>query len=257
MRRERVAGHVRRLNSFGPPVRAPFPDPRMSTNSALDSFLDKWRDRWPEWEVAGRFVSPALQRPALAWFALLQEFEDIMNIAGDPLPADAKLAWWQQELRDWSGRRSRHPLGRVLEPFVAPWAQLAESLPAMQEARGQPLSLEAALAVLQPFAEAVVAVEAVLFGRARPADAQAVAVQWLAARLAAAGAAAAPAGVVVDSWRAQLLAQWPRKAALAQPHRVWSRMARLRAAREQQGRPVWAPPLQQLWHAWRAASGGA
>ncbi|MDG2526436.1 phytoene/squalene synthase family protein [Stenotrophomonas sp. HITSZ_GD] len=229
----------------------------MSTTSALDSFLDKWRDRWPEWEVAGRFVPADRQRATLAWFALLQEFEDIMNIAGDPLPADAKLAWWQQELRDWSGRRSRHPLGRVLEPVVAPWAQLAESLPAMQEARAQPLSLEGALAVLQPFAEAVVAVEAALFGRARAANARAVAVQWLSTRAASAGAAAAPAGVNVEAWRGQLLAQWPRKAALALPHRVWSRMARLRLAREHQGQPAWAPPLQQLWHAWRAASGGA
>ncbi|KRG39804.1 phytoene synthase [Stenotrophomonas panacihumi] len=229
----------------------------MSTTSALDSFLDKWRDRWPEWEVAGRFVPADLQRTTLAWFALLQEFEDIMNISGDPLPADAKLAWWQQELRDWSGRRSRHPLGRVLEPVTAPWAQLAEALPAMQESRGQPLSMDAALAVLQPFAEAVVAVEAALFGRARPADARALAVQWLSTRMAVAGAAALPAGVELPAWRAQLLAQWPGKAALAQPHRIWSRLARLRLQREQAGQAAWAPPLQQLWHAWRAASGGA
>jgi phytoene/squalene synthetase len=229
----------------------------MSTTSALDSFLDKWRDRWPEWEVAGRFVPADLQRATLAWFALLQEFENIMNISGDPLPADAKLAWWQQELRDWSARRSRHPLGRVLEPVVAPWAQLAEALPAMQEARGQPLSMDSALALLQPFAEAVVAVEAALFARTRPADARAVAVQWLATRVASAGAAALPAGTALPAWRSQLLAQWPGKAALAQPHRIWSRLARLRLRREQAGQAAWAPPLQQLWHAWRAASGGA
>ncbi|HYG05825.1 MAG TPA: phytoene/squalene synthase family protein [Stenotrophomonas sp.] len=229
----------------------------MTTSSALDSFLDKWRQRWPEWAVAERFVAPGQQRVALAWFALLQEFEDIMNISGDTLPADAKLAWWQQELRDWSGQRSRHPLGRVLEPVAAPWAALAQVLPAVQEARSQPLSMEAALAVLQPFAEAVVAVEAVLFGRERGADARAVAVQWLAARVAAAGAAAMPAGTEASAWRAQLLARWPAKPALAQPHRIWSRLARLRLRREQAGQPTWAPPLQQLWHAWRAASGGA
>jgi len=229
----------------------------MSTSSALDSFLDKWRQRWPEWTVAERFVAPAQQPVALAWFTLLQEFEDIMNISGDTLPADAKLAWWQQELRDWSSRRSRHPLGRVLEPVAAPWAELAQALPAVQEIRSQPLSLAAALAALQPFADALVAVEAALFGRTRPADARAVSVQWLAARLASAGAAAAPAGVDVADWRAQLLAQWPTKPALAQPHRIWSRLARLRLRREHAGQAAWAPPLQQLWHAWRAASGGA
>jgi len=229
----------------------------MSTNSALDSFLDKWRQRWPEWTVAERFVAPALQSRAVAWFALLQEFEDIMNISGDPLPADAKLAWWQQELRDWDGRRSRHPLGRVLEPLAAPWAALAEALPAVQEARAQPASLEMALAALLPFAEAVVAIEAVLFERRRAGDARAVAVQWLAARLAAAGAGALPAGSDLARWRGELLARWPAKPALAQPHRVWSRLARLRLRREQAGQSPWAPPLAQLWNAWRAASGGA
>jgi len=229
----------------------------MSSPSALDSFLHKWRDRWPEWAVAERFVAADRQRQVLAWFALLQEFEDIMNIAGDPLPADAKLAWWQQELRDWSAQRSRHPLGRVLEPVRAPWAALAETLPAMQEARTAPASLGAALQNLRPFAEAVVAVEAILFQRPQPADANAVAVQWLAARRAAAGAAAAPPGMQDAQWRAQLLQQWPAKAALAQPHRIWSRLARQRLRREQAGQGAYAPALQQLWHAWRAGSGGA
>jgi len=229
----------------------------MSSPSALDSFLDKWRDRWPEWAVAERFVALDRQPRVLAWFALLQEFEDIMNIAGDTLPADAKLAWWQQELRDWSNQRSRHPLGRVLEPVRAPWAALAEALPAVQEARAQPTSLDAALDTLRQFAEAVVAVEAVLFDRAGPADPRAVAAQWLAARLAVAGASAAPPGIDIAPWRAQLLQRWPAKAALAQPHRIWSRLARLRLSREQAGQAAYPTPLQQLWHAWRAASGGA
>lgn len=81
----------------------------MTGSVALDSFLDKWLARWPQWSVAEVFI-PELQRPlAMAWFTLLQEFEDVMNVAGDPLPADAKLAWWQQELMDWTAQRSRHP----------------------------------------------------------------------------------------------------------------------------------------------------
>ncbi|QBG88474.1 phytoene synthase [Xanthomonas oryzae] len=227
----------------------------MSQSSALDSFLDKWRTRWPEWSVAEPFI-PQLQRPlAAAWFALLQEWEDIMNIAGDPLPADAKLAWWQQELRDWSNQRSRHPLGRVLEPVRAPWAVLADTLPAMQAARVQPQSLQQALGTLHAFAEAVVAVEAVLFARTQPGDAAAVAVQWLDARQRVAGDSAAPGGVATAAWRIQLLQAWPRKVALARPHRVWSRLARLRLQRALSGRTAYPPPLQQLWHSWRAASG--
>ncbi|ALS94642.1 phytoene synthase [Xanthomonas oryzae] len=227
----------------------------MSQSSALDSFLDKWRTRWPEWSVAEPFI-PQLQRPlAAAWFALLQEWEDIMNIAGDPLPADAKLAWWQQELRDWSNQRSRHPLGRVLEPVRAPWAALADTLPAMQAARVQPQSLQQALGTLHAFAEAVVAVEAVLFARTQPGDAAAVAVQWLDARQRVAGDSAAPGGVATAAWLTQLLQAWPRKVALARPHRVWSRLARLRLQRALSGRTAYPPPVQQLWHSWRAASG--
>lgn len=226
-------------------------------SNVLDSFLDKWRSRWPEWSVAESFIPQSQRHLTMAWFSLLQEFEDIMNVSGDPLAADAKLAWWQQELRDWAEQRSRHPLGRVLEPFHAPWGQLANALPAMQQARIQPHSLEQALAQLQAFAAAVVAVEAVLFGRHAAADAQVVAVQWLAARQQAAGAEAIPAGTSATQWRVQLLRQWPAKPALARTHRVWSRLARLRLCREQAGQAVYAPPLQQLWHSWRAGSGGA
>ncbi|ATS21562.1 phytoene synthase [Xanthomonas phaseoli pv. phaseoli] len=227
----------------------------MSQSSALDSFLDKWATRWPEWSVAEPFVPEPHRRLAVAWFALLQEWEDIMNIAGDPLPADAKLAWWQQELRDWSSQRSRHPLGRVLEPVRAPWSQLADTLPAMQAARVQPQSLQQALSTLHAFAEAVVAAEAVLFARTQPGDATAVAVQWLDARQRVAGDSAAPGGVVTAAWRTQLLQAWPRKVALARPHRVWSRLARLRLQRALSGRTAYPPPVQQLWHSWRAASG--
>ncbi|PPU41030.1 phytoene/squalene synthase family protein [Xanthomonas arboricola] len=227
----------------------------MSQSSALDSFLDKWRTRWPEWSVAEPFIPEPQRRLTAAWFALLQEWEDIMNIAGDPLPADAKLAWWQQELRDWSQRRSRHPLGRVLEPVHAPWVQLADTLPAMQDARAQPQSLQQALATLGAFAEAVVAVEAALFARTQPGDAIAVAVQWLDARQRVAGDSAAPADMTTAAWRTQLLRAWPRKPALARSHRVWSRLARLRLQRELAGKAGYPPPVQQLWHSWRAASG--
>ena len=111
----------------------------MSGSEALDSFVDKWRARWPEWQVAGVFVAEEQRRPALAWFALLQEFDAILNIDGDPLPADAKLGWWATELRDWARHRSRHPLGRVLEPLDAPWERLADALE-----QGKPFTIQVA-----------------------------------------------------------------------------------------------------------------
>lgn len=229
----------------------------MSENASLVHFLDKWRQRWPEWEFGERFIAPDQRQRVLAWFALLQEFEDIMNIAGDPLPADAKLAWWQQELRDWSGRRSRHPLGRLLEPVPAPWASLAEALPAMQAARQPPQSLDQALQTLLPFATAVVAVARALAGGPAGAadDARALAVQWWQARDASAGAAGRPAGADPAQWQAQLLRAWPARPALTRPHRIWARLARLRLQRGLAGQAVVAPPLLLLWHSWRAASG--
>lgn len=227
------------------------------TPSALDSFLDKWRSRWPEWSVAETFLPASQRLLVLAWFSLLQEFEDIMNVDGDPLPADAKLAWWQQELRDWDAQRSRHPLGRLLEPVRAPWAELAASLPAMQQARMPPASLPHALQILQPFAEAVAAVERALFGRDPGGDGtRAIAVQWLQARNAAAFVGARPVGIDASTWQAELIEAWPVKPALARPRRLWSRIARMRLQRERAGKPVVASPLQQLWHSWRAASGG-
>ena len=227
----------------------------MSSEASLAPVLDTWRQRWPEWAFGERFVPPDQRQRVLAWFALLQQFEDIMNIAGDTLPADAKLAWWQQELCDWDRRRSRHPLGRLLESVQAPWGELAHALPIIQIARNRPESFEQAMGILLPFAAAVVAVERVMSsGKAVCEDTGAVSVQWWYVR----GGAAArthPVGMDALQWKARLLREWPTRPALARPHRIWSRLARLRLQRECAGKLAYAPPLQQLWHSWRAASG--
>ena len=149
----------------------------MTAPSALDSFLDKWRSRWPEWSLAEVFVAQAERERTVAWFSLLQEFDDILNIAGDPLPANAKLAWWGEELRDWDARRSRHPLGRLLEPVRAPWSRLADALPDLPEARMGKADTAAAFAALARHAEAMAAVEAAMFGDVRGDAAQAIAAQ--------------------------------------------------------------------------------
>ena len=63
-------------------------------DESLDSFLDKWRTRWPEWAVAQAFVPPAQRDIALAWAALQQELTDAAWGGSDPRPGEAKLAWW-------------------------------------------------------------------------------------------------------------------------------------------------------------------
>ncbi len=243
----------------------------MNRPDALAGFLDKWRLRWPEWPVAETFVPLAQREVAVAWFALLQEFEDAMNIAGDPLPADAKLAWWGQELRDWSNRRSRHPLGRVLEPRAAPWSALADALPTLIDARARPADETAAFATWQPLAQAQAAVEEALFRPAQaspfvappvePARIDAIAAQWLAARWMAAGESATPVAWptgMTSAWSECLFRRWPQgRVAAPVPGRLHSALARSRLQRfggAQSGvRPMSA--LATLWLSWRAARG--
>ena len=241
----------------------------MTTPTALDSFLDKWRSRWPEWAVAEVFVPEERRATTLAWFALLQEFDDILNIAGDPLPADAKLGWWGTELRDWSGHRSRHPLGRLLEPVPAPWSALADALPALVAARERPVDGAAALASLAGYAQAVAEVEAAVLGGAPPQP-RAIAAQVLATRLAEAGLQAVPrARQPSDTestaareraqrdWADELLAAWQARAGGAPARRMWAAFARHRLDQFARGR-VPQPgrqPLRLLWRAWRAARG--
>ncbi|MEL1264768.1 phytoene/squalene synthase family protein [Pseudoxanthomonas putridarboris] len=237
----------------------------MSDSAALDSFLEKWRARWPEWSVAEIFVPAERRERAVAWFALLQEFDDALNIAGDPLPADAKLAWWGEELRGWAARRSRHPLGRRLEPIRAPWEQLAEALPALAPARMPTRDGDAAFASLSAFAEAVVAVEADVLGRA--AEPGAVIAHTLAIRLMDVGATAVPydlgASVHGDPARLRAWADHLRDRGGdlrqgARERRILSSFAfgrLLRHARAGQPAPLPSPP-RLLFTAWRAVRGG-
>ena len=234
----------------------------MTDSTALDSFLDKWRTRWPEWRVVEVFVPAAQRQLAVAWFALLQEFADAMNIPGDPLPADAKLAWWGEELRDWSRQRSRHPLGRVLEPHRAPWFELAEALPVLIRLRERPQNEAEALEAVRPLATAVVDVEAALFGFTTERTlALSIGVQWLAMRLGEAGEAAVPIRLAEDAdpaqrrWSEGLLRQWPARSDGAIPRRLWSALARARQQRFTTAGEGIAPlsPARALWLGWRAA----
>lgn len=232
----------------------------MSDSEALEGFLGKWRARWPEWSVVEVFVPHGQRRLALAWFSLLQEFEDAMNIAGDPLPADAKLGWWAQELRDWSQQRSRHPLGRILEPHRAPWPTLADSLSRVAHARSRPLDQDTAFVTVEPLARAIGLVEAALFGSTLDPDhVQAIAARLLAARLQDADMQGVPMRIgaqqspTMEVWAGRLLRRWPTHGAGPLPRRLFSSLAQLRLRRSllEGGRPMHR--LSILWYGWRAA----
>nr|WP_276540866.1 phytoene/squalene synthase family protein [Stenotrophomonas chelatiphaga] len=229
----------------------------------MDSFLDKWRARWPEWSVAEPFVAPEHRARAVAWFSLLQELDDMLNTSGDPLPADAKLAWWGEELRSWAGQRSRHPLGRVLEPIRAPWAVLANALPSLVEARAVAVDAAAAQRALTAFAEAVAAVEVVLFeDRLRAGAGHAVLLQTLAQRLYDAGVTGVPrsllepdAAAAPRRWAGELLKDWKLRVAGPRPRRIWAALARARLQSQASGKPIEATPVRTLLRVWWAARG--
>ena len=236
------------MNTIGP-----------ARDEALDSFLDKWRTRWPEWAVAQAFVPPAQRDVALAWAALQQELTDAAWGGSDPRPGEAKLAWWMEELQGWSRGLRRHPLGIALQKLPAPWTALAAAIPALRESRERPRDRDEAFAALAPFAQAVAEIEAVLFD-ATPGAVSAVQASLLHARLAHAGEASVPMSVIARAgegattraWAAELLGHWPEDAA-NRPRRVWNALARQRLRRGDASQPL--PPWSALWTAWRGARG--
>src|SRR5690606_34599069 len=123
---------------------------------------DKWRARWPEWQVAEVFLPAATRARLLAWFALRQELVDAAWAGADPRPGEAKLAWWAEELQGWSQGRRRHPLGIALQSLGAPWERLAAALPVLAAARDRAVDLAEARDALPAFAAVVAEIDTVL-----------------------------------------------------------------------------------------------
>lgn len=214
------------------------------------AFVAKVRGAWPEWNVVDGFI-PAADRPRVeAWQALQFELQEAAWGGSDARPGEAKLAWWGEELLGWGQARRRHPLGVELLRASAPWAALAGALPMLAQSRERPHTSDEAWTQLSHVAEAVNAVEASLLGR--PGDPQAIAVCWLAARLARHPASAVPLDRRdAADWASHLLARAPRRVAGHRARRVEFALARsrLRAANPSLPRS----PLAALWNGWRAA----
>lgn len=242
----------------------PLADAQESGSDALAGFVEKWRSRWPEWAIAEVFVAPGEREAALAWAALQQEVVDAAWGGSDPLPGEAKLAWWQEELQGWSAGRRRHPLGLVLQRRQAPWAELGAVLPSLSASRERARDHDEACELLRPFARAATAVDAALFdgapARSEPdRDPSPVIAMLLGIRLAHSGVSSAPLDVVARAgaedaarrWREQLLREWPAQTAAQRPRRLWCALARHRLQQHDPARPL--PPWRTLLVAWRAA----
>lgn len=224
----------------------------MSESASLDSFVDKWRQRWPEWGLASVFV-PAAQRTRLAaWFALLQELREAAWAGSDPTPGLAKLAWWQEELRGWGRGARRHPLGEALQKLDADWDRFGRALAALPATRMPDVAREDQ-AALRTFASGVLACESDLFGGGEPApaDLDRVVDALRAERALVQGDPAAGARLLSSLEAA-------RGGSLTRPRRLQTAIVRERmrgAAQDAAGPPRPASAWRLLWSAWRAARG--
>lgn len=239
-------------------------DSRDEPAAALAGFVDKWRARWPEWMVAEVFVAETQRSVAAAWAALQQELTDAAWGGSDPTPGEAKLGWWQEELDGWMRGARRHPLGSVLQGQPAPWAGLAAALPSLVRSRERPGDVAEAFSALQPFARAVVQVEAELFpgpsaGDVGPDGAVATVTATLQhARLLIENDAGVPLSIIARAgeadprplWAARLRDQWPAMRG-PRPRRIAAALARARLGRPDPARPL--PAWRALLVGWRAA----
>ncbi|MCF7220851.1 phytoene/squalene synthase family protein [Marilutibacter chinensis] len=234
--------------------------------AALDSFIAKWRQRWPEWGVAEVFVPAPGRSLASAWAALLQEWTDAAWGGRDPRPGEAKLAWWGEELEGWARGARRHPLGAVLQREAVDWPALSATLPALRASRERPRDHAEAFAMLDPFAAAVSEAEDRLFGidaavaaETAIAGRDAVAASLLQMRFFHEGDGHVPLAVLARAgegaplaiWAEQLRQRWPQAPASTLPRRLWAGLARARLARADPGRPL--KPWVSLAVGWRAA----
>lgn len=234
------------------------PAPERDGTGVPADYMDKWRERWPEWPLAEVFVAADLRETALAWASLQQELLDAAWGGSDARPGEAKLAWWAEELHGWSQGRRRHPLGRVLQSRAAPWSELGAALPALLRTRERPLDGDDAFASIRQPAEAAARIDAALSAEPVPAADGTVAATWLASRVLQQGLPSVPLsllaapeqGDAVACWRQELLRRWPSRSGAPRVRRLWNALARLRLAAPPGGVPA---SWRVLWAAWGAA----
>ncbi|HRN61467.1 MAG TPA: hypothetical protein PK743_05200 [Luteimonas sp.] len=225
----------------------------MTDQASFESFVDKWRQHWPEWGLLSVFVPSAQRARLAAWMSLLQELREAAWGGRDPTPGLAKLAWWQEELLGWARGARRHPLGDALHRLDVRWDLLGRALAVLPATRA-PETPDADESALRTFAAAVLACEADLFDGGEPGQEDVIAsVHFLRAERALVQ------GDDVELRASRMLQSLEnaRGASLTRPrrlqHAIVRERLRLLAARGGAGR---SSPLKLLLAGWRAARGG-
>lgn len=142
----------------------------MADAQPLQVFVGKWLAAEPEMRLLEVFCPPPQRALLRAWGALLHELGETCFEVADPGVARTKLAWWAEDLG--AGAGGRHPLSLSLfgqAPAQAidaeAWRRLALSGASLLESDHQPASIDAALAEIEPLAQAIAGVEGRLFGQ--------------------------------------------------------------------------------------------
>ena len=68
------------------------------------------------------FLPPERRRAITALYAYCREVDDIVDEAGDAGVAQAKLAWWEEEVGRLYAGDPQHPVTRALAPHVRPFS---------------------------------------------------------------------------------------------------------------------------------------
>lgn len=244
-------------------------------------FIGKWLHREPEMVFAEVFCPPGDKPLFRAWGALLHELRESLFELSDPGVSRIKTAWWAEEMIGLGRGMQRHPVSAVLLGREAPWSPLGRALMAFEPDSNRPADTAAAIAALEPLADAVVQVEDRLFAsRAPSATARSLVVHWLLHRLpeglasddqaripmhllARHGLTAdqlptAQAQALLRDWAGELLAasepRLPGAALYRRTRTAFDRGRLQRLASRQRLDPP--PPPVNLWRAWRAARQG-
>lgn len=64
------------------------------------------------------FLPPARRRAITALYAYCREVDDVVDEVSDPGVAQAKLAWWRNEVEQLFAGRPQHPVTQALQPHL-------------------------------------------------------------------------------------------------------------------------------------------
>jgi phytoene synthase len=79
------------------------------------------------------FLPPAQRAAITAFYAFCREVDDVVDEVSDPSVAQAKLAWWEREVRQAFAGQASHPALQALMPHVQTFSITAEHLLAVIE----------------------------------------------------------------------------------------------------------------------------